>query len=188
MSLEAKASYLEYLKVRKKIMRTAILRSVNLKIDRKNFDINEYLENEERTYPFTKRTMEGIWRIMLQKSGYADKDENSLKPRYKRTVHCLRGFFITNFSLYNENLAEYFVNHVSELKETYDHKSEEWLDQEYLNGCKYLSVFETPQDTSEKLQDLNEKINNLENENEQLRKDMQSLMIKVLAQDDKAKN
>jgi len=180
MSFEAKASYLEYLKVRQKIMKTAILRSVNLKIDRNNFDMKEYLRTEERAYPFTKRTMEGIWRIMLRKSKYAERDTSGLKPRVKRTVHSLRGFFVTNFSLYNENLAEYFVNHVSELKETYNHKSEEWLDQEYLNGCKYLAIFEAPQDTSDQIKSLNEEMDQLQKDNEEMKAQILELRLEKL--------
>jgi len=177
ISPEAKESYLQYLKVRDDKIRTSHYRTINLGYA-KNIsedELDEIIKNETRAYPFTARNMSKIWNQMLEKSGYTEKDNSSLQIRYKRNVHTLRKYFRTNFGLYNDDLAEYFLNHVSELKRTYDHKPKEWLDQEYYNGCKYLSIFEAPMDTSEQLQDLNEKLTEKDKQIQELEKKMDEM-------------
>jgi len=170
---EAKTVVLEYLKVRSRIIKRAYQRSVNVgrykPLTKKQLD--ELVKNEDRLFPFDVHTMQGIWNTMLKKSGYDETDKSSKVKiynkktgkyykleRYKRNVHSLRKFFRTNFSKYNKNLAVYFMNQISDLEETYDHKSEEWLDQEYMNGSQYLAVFESTQEYSEKIQDMDNRM------------------------------
>lgn len=180
MSPEAKSAYLEYLKVREDKIRTSHYRTVNLGYANKDDDLDEIIKNEKRAYPFSTRSMGDIWNRMLEKSGYNEIDDSGLQERYKRNVHSLRSYFRTNYGLYNDNLAEYFINHISELKKTYDHKPKEWLDQEYLNGCKYLTVFEIPQDTSEKIQGLNEKLDEKDQQISNLERMMDEMKAQIL--------
>ncbi|MEO5350852.1 MAG: tyrosine-type recombinase/integrase [Magnetococcus sp. YQC-3] len=171
---EAKTVLLEYLKVRDDNIRRAYQRSVNVGRLKPLTDeeMKKYIANEKRLFPFGVHTMEGIWNRMLKKSKYEEKDTSGLDERLKRNVHSLRKFFRTNFSKYNKNLAVYFMNQISDLEETYDHKTEEWIDEEYLTGSQYLAIFESPQDHSEKL-------NKLAEQNEEKDKQIQDMQSKL---------
>jgi len=179
---EAKDTVLEYLKVRKKIIKRAYLRTINVGhvIPISKEKLEERANNEKRLFPFSPHTMQGIWNTMLKKSGYDEIDDSGLRNRYKRNIHSLRKFFLTNYSKYNKNLAVFFMNQVSELEQTYDYKTEEWLDQEYMAGSHFLAIFESPQEQSEKLQELDMQLNEKDMQIRNLERTMQELKAQVI--------
>ena len=77
-------------------------------------------------------------------------------------------------------MAVYFMNQVSDLEETYDHKTEEWLDQEYMAGYQYLAVFESPQETSEKLQDMDNRLTDKDKEMTTMKETIEEMKAQIL--------
>jgi len=125
--------------------------------------IKEIIKNETRAYPYTTRTMNRAWNIMLQKSHMDKKDKNGGIPeKHERNVHSLRKYFRQNYGKYSDNLAEYFMNHRTELSRIYDDKPDEWLDEQYMNGAHFLTIYETPMEPSTRIKELEEQVRNLE--------------------------
>ena len=178
-SPEAKFAIMEWLKIRDKELRKSCKRQMTFHTIPKDTNIEKFVEKEDRLFPYRERTIEKEWNELLEKAGYDEKnkryDGKEKGARYKRNLHTLRKVFRTQFGKYSEDLAEYFMNHVSELKRTYDFKGDEWLDQEYGKGLKYLTIFEIHVDESDRIKQITKK---LEKKDEQI-KELQNKMDKM---------
>lgn len=177
VSPEAKSCIMEWLKIRDNEIIKSYKRQMNFKTVPyiKEFTETvkkEIISREDRLFPFDVRTVERAWIDLLEKAKYIEKNVISKGiakgERHKRNVHSLRKVFRTQYGKYNKDLAEYFMNHVSELERIYDDKSEEWLDQEYGKGLRYLTIFETVMDESDRIKRINKNLKDVTDENKRL--------------------
>jgi len=167
ISPEAKSCIVEWLKIRDDEIIKSYKRQMNFKTVPKIKDfteavINEIVKKEDRLFPFHGRTIEREWNELLAKAKYDEK--NAVSPghtkarRHKRNVHTLRKVFRSQIGMYNDDLGEFLINHVSELRSIYDVKGDEWLDQEYGKGLRYLTIFETVMDESDRIKRINKQM------------------------------
>ena len=100
-SIEAKEAIKEWLKVRKEYLETQKNRT------RKEDWKNDY---ENRLFPGTTKNARKMWNRLLEKSGYAKKDNTGKYPRNLMSTHTNRKMFRNEFSKYNNDLATYLMN------------------------------------------------------------------------------
>jgi len=137
---------------------------------------------DNRIFPMKSCAVRRLWIRLINKAGLNKKCLET--DRYELHVHSLRKFFSSQLKIDTpEVIVEALMGHNRYLSEAYDRYSLDQMKQEYLKGMHLLSVFER-ETVDERVTGLQGQIDELNKENEQLRKDMQSLMIKVLAQDD----
>ena len=185
-SPEAKFAIMEWLKIREKELRKSCKRQITFHTIPKlsEVEIACFIRSENRLFPYHERTIEKEWNELLEKAGYNEKNERydgaTKGARYKRNLHTLRKVFRTQFGKYSEDLAEYFMNHVSELKRTYDFKGEEWLDQEYGKGLKYLTIFEIHVDESDRIKQITKRLKEKDQQIGNLERTMQELKAQVI--------
>jgi integrase len=149
--------------------------------------------NDLRIFPITYVTASLRWNKLLEKARVIDKKtetgERKTKKgidkktnRIKMHIHCLRKFAKTRMLLtMPESICNYIVGHSGYLKRAYEKYEVVQLVPEYKKAIRNLLVFATSEVDVRIRQELAE----IKKENEQLRKDMQSLMVRVLAQNDK---
>jgi len=163
-------------------------RSLNF---RKNKDLLPNLATDKRIFPcsvdrirvgFNKACAEAGFNESVQiNMKYKTKDgEIKQQKRRKLTYHSLRHYFRSYIE--NRDLAEFCLGH-NDINNRYYTKPIEEIAEDYLKYCINLQVFDREIDLTE----VNEQIDKLRLENEELRKQMQKLMVKVLTQDDKEK-
>jgi len=167
---ESKKILQEYLDQREKFIETRKKRGEHKR--KKELDMN-------RLFPMDKGTANAIWTTMLKNAGLYKLDPNTKRPVFG--THCLRRYFLSHFS--DREWSDFFSGHITPRNKEYRQYSHEKLDEMYKKHMKDLIIFETTPDLTEH----NERITQLEKENEQLHKDMQHLMARVLSQDDQAK-
>jgi len=191
VSPETKSCILEWLKIRDNEIIKSYKRQMNFGTVPKVDSFEDVVKQEDRLFPFETRTIERIWNELLAKAGYDEKNDSGI---HKRNVHSLRRVFRTQYGKYNNDLAEYFMNHISELDRVYDLKDDEWLDQEYGKGLRYLTIFETVMDESDRIKDINKqmkekdvRITKLEQDLQDMDRQLRKLLIDRLTEDDKKK-
>lgn len=167
---ECKKLLLEYLDQRDKFIETRTKRGEHKRNNK--LDMN-------RLFPMDVNTANQIWTTMCKNAGLYELDPVTNKPVFG--THCLRRYFLSHFT--DREMGDYFSGHITARNKEYRQYSDEKLDGAYKKNMNDLFVFEGTPDITE----VNKEIVGLKKENEQLRKDMQSLMIKVLSQDDKEK-
>jgi integrase len=144
----------------------------------------EYRGNRDMTriFPFSHSFIWNRWKNLIIKAKLDETDETT--GRYEIHIHSLRKFFLSQLKLsIPVTVAEALGGHQQYLDEAYRRYNREQLTEFYKKGMENLIILEAQPDLSEH----NERITQLEKENEQLRKDMQHLMARVLSQDDKTK-
>lgn len=171
LSDEATEAYLEWLKERAQYLKTACSKSRYQKDN-----------DDPRVFPMSDENAREIWQHLVKKSALYKTDSNT--NRLTLHPHCLRKFFRSYFG--HADLAEHFMGHSTGMDKHYRNMKSEDLANEYVKYMQNVTVFGAGPD-SERLNSMQEQMKELQKENEQLRKDMQSLMVKVLSQDDQGK-
>ena len=110
----------------------------------------------DRIFPMTRQNADYKWKCALKKAKRYRRDENT--GRATMTTHSLKRFFKTNFSKANfgnnEQWADYFSDHISDLDRRYKDYDEKYIDEQYSKGVKYLLVYEKSYDTDIRIKQL----------------------------------
>jgi len=111
---------------------------------------------ESRLFRMTRQNADYKWKCALKKAGLYKLDENT--KRCTMTTHSLKRYFKTNFSKANfgnnEQWADYFCEHQSDLDRRYKDYDEKFIDEQYSKGVQYLLVYEKSYDTDSRVQQL----------------------------------
>lgn len=143
---EAKEYVLEWLKIRKQYIRTAIKKSGH--IAPKN-------PNDDRIFPFSYDVAWRGWLRLLKKSGLDERDATT--NNYVLHIHCLRKYFLSQLKLEIPiTIAEALAGHEEYLDEAYRRFTQEQLGEYYKKGMKRLFVFERTPDLTETHKEINE--------------------------------
>ena len=125
-----------------------------------------------------------MWTRLIKKSGFDKKDATT--NRYKMHIHVLRKYFRTRMSLeIPVDVVEALMGHECYLTEAYRRYSEKQLGEMYNKAVHQISIFEVSSD--EKINEFSKQLKEKDREIQELRNDMQRLMIKVLTMEDKQK-
>jgi integrase len=115
---------------------------------------------ETKLFRMTRQNADYKWKCALKKAGLYTLDENT--KRCTMTTHCLKRFFKTQFSKANfgnnEQWADYFCEHLSDLDRRYKDYSEEYKDEIYSKGVQYLLVYEKAYDTDLRVKNLQKEV------------------------------
>jgi integrase len=103
---------------------------------------------EGKLFRMTRQNADYKWKCALKKAKLYKIDDNT--GRCTMTTHCLKRFFITNFSKANfgnnEQWADYFAEHRSDLDRRYKDYDENYIDEKYAKGVPFLLIYERPID------------------------------------------
>jgi len=146
ISDEAKEALLEWLKQRD----NALLLSTK----RTNFPGINKNADDDRIFPWRTSNVRKLWNNLLEKADLDGKD--TLTDRRLVHPHSLRKYFRTQMSRQNRDIAEVLMGHEGYLG-TYRQFTEEELKEEYLEGMKYLYVFQTSTDSA-KIKELQDEL------------------------------
>jgi len=158
-SPEAKDSILEWLKIRDSEIQ---LKKVRVPKEYLDQDINE------RLFTCSPKSARNMWNTLLKKAQFSDRDDSGKYKRHMMGTHSLRKYFINEFSKYNNDLARYLANQRTNLDRKYRDWTDEYLDEQYAQGVKYLLVNER-EVTDKRIQDLDSQVTKLQQENAELR-------------------
>jgi integrase len=112
--------------------------------------------DESRLFRMTRQNADYKWKCALKKAKLHRPDDNT--GRCTMTTHCLKRFFITNFSKANfgnnEQWADYFAEHRSDLDRRYKDYDERYIDEQYGKGVPFLLVYERPIDADIRIKEI----------------------------------
>jgi integrase len=121
-----------------------------------SYFINNTFTPDSRLFRMTRQNADYKWKCALKKAGLYKESENT--GRATMTTHCLKRFFMTNFSKANfgnnEQWANYFGEHISDLDRRYKDFDEKFIDEQYSKGVQYLLVYEKSYDTDSRILQL----------------------------------
>lgn len=155
-----------------------------------NFKNRSYVKTrkDDRIFPYSSGSIRTGFNTSCEKAGFTDKTimkgdfdfkirkkDNKMLERNRRhlTFHNLRDFFRTYLG--NVDLSEHLMGHTGYLS-TYRQYNDKQLAKLYMEYEKNVTVFERSPDLSK----VNSKIIKLEEENEQLRKDLDRILRSTL--------
>jgi len=163
---EAKEHLEEYLKVRKKYLKTAVLKST----------LQKKTMNDQRVFPYSTGTMTKKLNRMLRDSGFDDRDINT-KYRLFHS-HTNRKFFETRLSNAGvpADIYQILQGHEGYLSNSYKRYTEEELGEWYKKGMHALLIFETQPDLTGLQEDSKKK-------DEQIKELMEKIKIQELRMD-----
>lgn len=180
ISDEAKDAYLAWLKERDTYLKNACKKSYTYK---KN-------PNDKRVFPISDANIRFIWRNMVARAGFIEKDENGkvktdnrgrvLSKKDSKTnytffhPHCLRKFFRSYLG--NADIAEFLMGHGTALTVTYRNMKKEDLAKKFLELMPNVTIFETIPDLS----GVHEQLKEVTYENKELQKQLNDLRMEML--------
>jgi hypothetical protein len=133
---------------------------------------NSIITPEGRLFRMTRQNADYKWKCALKKAGLYKMDENT--KRCTMTTHSLKRYFKTNFSKANfgnnEQWADYFSEHLSDLDRRYKDYDQAFIDQQYTKGVQYLLVYEKSTDTDQRIIEQQKEMIALKQELEKLKK------------------
>ncbi len=182
ISQEAKAYLEEWLKIRNKWLKRSIKRTSH--ICKKD-------ENDKRIFPFAYDVAWTRWTYLLKKTGLDEKDPTT--NRYVLHIHCLRKYFISQLKLEIPSvIAEALAGHEEYLDEAYRRYTKKELGEFYKKAEHRITVLETTsnhrvEELDERLKEKDKQITKQAEEIQDLRNQMQKLMVEVLTMKDKEK-
>ncbi len=116
----------------------------------------EDFKPSENIFQMTRQNANYKWECALKKAQLFEIDKNT--GRATMTTQCLKRYFKTNFSKANfgnnEQWADYFCEHGSDLDNRYKDYDEKFIDDKYSMGVKYLLVYEKSYDTDTRIRQL----------------------------------
>lgn len=131
---------------------------------------NNAFTPDSRLFRMTRQNADYKWKCALHKAGLYKEDENT--GRATMTTHCLKRFFMTNFSKANfgnnEQWANYFGEHTSDLDRRYKDYDEKFIDEQYSKGVQYLLVYEKSYDTDLRVTQLQKAYDEVKGKNKVL--------------------
>jgi len=134
---------------------------------------------DDRVFPMTSDVARVKWNKLLKKAGkpFTEQDFSTKNAHFKLHPHCLRKFFRSNLSGngMEVDVVEALMGHEDGLQRAYRKYNEKQLGDMYLIAMQKVMIFSIPTD----LTGINQEITNLKEENQDLRKDMQKLMVKL---------
>lgn len=152
ISNEAKNSLLEWLKVREKFLKRALI-----KCNRENNPITHKNPDDKRIFPFTYQTFCNIWHRLLKDVELNDRDKST--GFYRLHIHTLRKYYKTR--LLNAGMQEAKIRKLlgqeDPLGNSYDRFTEDDLKNSYKKYVKSLLIFETAPDLTDVNKELAEK-------------------------------
>ena len=117
---------------------------------------NNNFTPEGKLFRMTRQNADYKWKCALKKAKLYKKDDNT--GRCTMTTHCLKRFFITNFSKANfgnnEQWANYFAEHRSDLDRRYKDYDENYIDEQYAKGVPFLLIYEKPIDADIRIKQI----------------------------------
>jgi len=127
--------------------------------------------NNDKLFGGTTKNIRRMFKDALEKANLDLKDTSSnYIERDKIHPHCLRKYFVTQFSKYNNDLAKYLANQErTELDKIYNKKTIDELAGEYEKGLQHLLIFQSNV-TDERLIDLEEENKKLKAQIEEINK------------------
>ena len=161
---EAKDALTEWLKLRKDYIQTATSKSKYYKD-----------EDDDRLFPMCDENARTKWKNLVIKSGLYETDNET--NRLTLHPHCLRKFFRSYLG--NADLAEHLMGHATGMDKYYRNMKIEDLQHEFLKYAHNVTIFGGTVD-SERINGLQDQLHELQKENQELKKDMDKLMRKVL--------
>ncbi|UCF13257.1 MAG: site-specific integrase [Thermoplasmatales archaeon] len=180
ISQEAKAYLEEWLKIRKSYIRTAI---------KKTGHITKKDVNDDTLFPFSYDVAWTSWNRLLRKAKLDDKDPTT--NRYVLHIHCLRKYFLSQMKLsIPAVIPEALAGHEQYLDEAYQRYTIEQLGEYYKRGEQKITILESLPDLTGVHELLKEKDHQIQKQSEEiqdLRNQMQKLMVEVLTMKDKEK-
>jgi len=161
ISSEAKDYVKQWLRVREQSLKSSNKRSIRHPKD----------ENDNRLFPFTHMTLNGMWNLLTKKAGFDGLDERNdkNKHRHKMTPHKLRKYFKSQMSdaINNFEIVESLMGHKQGVDAVYRRYTPNQLKQWYLKGEPNLLIFERPQN-QEDLDNLKNQLGVMQNQLESL--------------------
>jgi len=164
MSYEAKEVILAWMKEREDYLKQAVKKSIKHKSMK-----------DDTIFPFCYKTAENVWRRLLIKSGYDDKDKSS--GWYRRHIHTLRKYFrIYSSPKATKDVSELLMGHADSLGDVYrEHYPESKLAEMYKKAMPDLSVYSVSSDESikrldEELQQKDKEIHELKQQLDDINK------------------
>lgn len=137
-------------------------------------------KNDNRIFPFSRNLVTLLWARYLKKAKLDKRDP--VTGIHELHVHTLRKYFLSNMKLHIPFvIAEALAGHSAYLDDAYRRYGEKVMAEYYSQGVKALSVYEIPADLTK----VNKEIEALRSENEEMRKDMEKMMRKLLIYNDK---
>jgi len=98
------------------------------------------------------------------------------------TTHCLKRYFITNFSKANfgnnEQWTDYFAEHRTDLDRRYKDYDENFIDERYAKGVPYLLVYERPVDADIRIIQMKKEYQQMKEDKDKLRRQLDMVVIK----------
>jgi integrase len=186
LTQEAVESYEAYMKEREALFKRAIrvmpkrYRPVkitgNKKLDNKN--INEYVQQERRIFPYSDNTVRLIWSNIIKKTDLFRKDSNT--NRLTLHPHCLRKFFRSYLG--NVDLAEHLMGHGGYLTSYRDMKKED-LGKHFLKYAQNVTIFGGTIDSErlnglqDQLLEKDKQLKEMKNTIDELKREMLNLKI-----------
>jgi integrase len=167
-------------------------RDKSLKISESRNNLKGKMKIDDRIFPFSTNDVRHIWSKMLEKAKMDKKFRLTGyihgKPleRYQIHPHGLRKYFRTRLSKHNRDLAEFLMGHEGYLNGVYYQPTDEEIKKDYLEGQKYLTIYENTSKTVEELRksdkDKDKRINELEEKMEEMKAQITELRLEKLEQ------
>jgi len=143
ISPEAKESLIDYLNIRKEIIKTRRNRTISIK--------HKIPEDDDRLFPMGRANAEKMWMTITNKAGLYKLDSQTNLPIMG--THSLRRYFKTRFGN-----AKYFMGQSTKVDERYDDWTDEQLDEHYAEGVKHLFINQTPLETDNRIKQLSKEL------------------------------
>jgi len=150
--------------------------------------------DDNRVFPMTENHIRIMWNNLLKKSELDERDQNT-KMQYRRYhLHTLRKYFRTYLTPAingGSDVVHALMGHEEYLDNAYQRYNREQLGEMYKKAMISLAVYDREANLGEVHVQLKEKDLELKKQSEEiqdLRNQMQQLMVKVLTMDDKEKN
>ena len=177
ISIEAKTSLLEWLKIKDAYFKNKVKKSKGLKDYFKHkYGIQLRLEEGgNRIFPYRPNAPQTWWNRLLNKAGFTDKDPNT--GYYTLHLYTLRKFANTKLkTVCNMLMVDMWIGH--EVPYDYEKWTLQEHKQEYNKGMNNLLVYRTPANIEEveKLKEKVDEIKVLKQSYEKLKEDMDKLM------------
>jgi len=175
---EATHSYDEWMKERDKYLSVAVDKCTAKNKEGKDTQCHKTLD-DKRVFPMSDENFRKKWENMVKRTDLYEIDEKT--KRLTLHPHCMRSFFRSYFG--HSDVAEFLMGHSTGMDKHYKNMKPEDLAKEYTKYMYNLAIFETKPD----LKSIHNDIDSLKKENEQLRKDIQKLLVQRFTEENTKK-
>jgi len=169
-SQEAKQAIIDWLNVRAKAIETINKRTPP------EYQKSTTMNKDDYIFPVTTKSARKMWNRLLERAGFTGEDTSGKYARHLMSTHTLRKFFRNELSKYDNGLAQYLMNQRTGLDKRYRDYTDEYLDQEYAKGVRYLILNENYSGDVEK---INESLKEKDEMIEKMQKQILELNTKI---------